>query len=388
MRQTHFDEMNIWLEGAINGLFEGAEGGDGGRVEEGLELHEENRAELAGGVDPVKSIVGTGPGEATGRATAGVGDGIEEEAKGELVAGLGVGVQAEVGGDGRVGGGECGDVQEADLIDGHEANSFGLQDGSRAEDELEELGVVGSGGVKAVSAVEGFCGWDGAAGVGPEEAVALAAAVRDEAGELRVGQEEACILHTQGCEDVALEVLFEVESADGFDEAAGPVEACAVGPTGAGVEAEREEAGGGGFGLTVFGQQGIPGGVGEAGGVSEEMAEGDFGLGGSEYVEGFEDGELGQFGEVVFDGFVEGELALFDELEGGDGGDGFGEGGDGEDGVEGDADEAGVEDFRGGGDDGGDGGDLELAEGVGDGEGLAEERGGEEGGGEGAAMHS
>ena len=98
------------------------------------------------------------------------------------------------------------------MVGGHEANGIGLKDGRRfgVENELEELSVVGSGGVEATAAGEDLRGGNGAAGVWTEEAAGLAALVGNEARELSAGENKACVLHVEGRENVALEVLFEV----------------------------------------------------------------------------------------------------------------------------------------------------------------------------------
>lgn len=136
-----------------------------------------------------------------------------------------------------------------------------------------------------------------------------------------------------------------------LDELARPVRRRAVRPAGARLEDERCRAGGGDAGAqgggAVVGR--APGGEGRvqlvvraAGGVGEEVAEGERGgaragvdgggVGGCEGDEGLG----GEFGEVAVERVVEGDEAALDALEGADGGEELGAGGDEEGVVEGD----------------------------------------------------
>ena len=126
-----------------------------------------------------------------------------------------------------------------------------------------------------------------------------------------------------------------------LDHGAGPVDADAVMPALAGVEAARQAVGLVGADpllLGVAGEVRVHEGVAEARGVGEEVADGR-GVGRlaqarlSGVVIAVQDRQFGEVGEDGGDGLVQVERAGLHQLQGGDGGDQLGEGGDPENGV-------------------------------------------------------
>ncbi len=314
-----------------------------------------------------------------------VGAAVAEGARGECGGGaLGLAGDAPAEGPGAAVGEAGFEVSGGD--GGHELDGFGFEEaftveGSFVEDHLGKAGIVGSGGEE--SAVGG--GVAGAVGdvvfvededLGFGEGTVFEFVGLGEACFLSRGEVEGGIGHTEGAEEAVIEEGLEGLAGDDFDDSAEGVDAgLVVFPPGAGDEAEGaggeagDEIGEGFGGFGFFG-----GVVGEAGGVGEEVADGDLGGGAIGVF------EVGEFGDVLFDGVVDGEKVLFDEHHDGGGGDGLGHGGDPEDvvgshggfgGEVGVADGAAVGDALGLDDDGDGAGDLVLVDvfldGLGDG---------------------
>ncbi len=217
---------------------------------------------------------------------------------------------------------------------GHCFDGFGFEergDAGGSGDVVEELDKFGGGGdPSAVGVHAGDVELVGVLGVlAVVDDFVIGSVVYFVAGDLHGGD-------AAGAEDVGADVGFVGFGGDLLDDAAeDAVAEVGVGPVGAGRVGDGEFGDGVGdeFGL-------VPGevehhGVGvvvwpAAGGVGEEMVDGDVG----------DEGLVGRL--AVFDVedaggaedfVVEVELALLDEGEDGDGGDGLGDGGDAEEGV-------------------------------------------------------
>ena len=217
---------------------------------------------------------------------------------------------------------------------GHGFDGFGLEecgDAGGSGDVVEELDEFGSRGDPSVVGVHSgdveVVGVFG--GLAVVDDFVVGSVVYSVAGDLHGGD-------AAGAEDVGADVGFVAFAGDLLDDAAeDAVAEVGVGPVGAGGVADGDFGDGMGDDLGLVPGEvehhGVGGVVGPtAGGVGEEMVDGDVG----------DEGLVGRLAVSVVedaigaeDFVVEVELALFDEGEDGDGGDGLGEGGDAEEGV-------------------------------------------------------
>jgi len=249
--------------------------------------------------------------------------------------------------------------EEGELAAGHHFDGAGRKDagaivGAAVEEGLQEDGIVPGGGGEAgatgkIAFVrEGVVRIDCCAFCCPGDDVmdGVLGVYFCEAAGFCGGDVKAGVVHAEGIEEMLHEVILEIFSTDDFDQAAEEIDAEAVHPFLAGlvdegkfcksfhafpkIVVEHAEPGGD-TGLCVDGPAFLCAdtGIVEAGGVGEQMAEGDGSPGGDRCIaavggiEFVEDLHVFEGWEKIADGLVEVELALFEELHNADADDGF-----------------------------------------------------------------
>lgn len=318
--------------------------GAAGRTQLG---HEEDHEPLFG-IDDVFRKVGAAPAVgADGADLAGFAEvGADPEAEAEAVAFAEEFIASVVG------------VHELDGFRGEEADAVEF---ASVEEHLEKAGVVACGGEKAGAAGEAFAGpvdeVAGGGGFSEDELVVFEAVDVGEARGFFRREEEVGVAHVERAGDAFLDELVEGFFGDDFDETAEDIGGVSILKLLAGVAMERKRgeaiddlSEGFVFAEDVpVGEAGLFVGVvretvavGEAGGVAEEVADGDGAL--RFFGDVFHalwgalrsgDGDDGVFegGKVFGDGVVEAEFPFLVEHHHGDGGDGLGHRCDAEDGV-------------------------------------------------------